>query len=77
MNYGSHPNDTLLAECEKVLLFSSFQRADFVSSLSIDGFFLDVNEADSIYLDDIVFRDIQTAEQQEELWLNQYYGYVV
>ncbi|KAJ5210385.1 hypothetical protein N7472_000524 [Penicillium cf. griseofulvum] len=53
MNYGSHPNDTLLAEY---------------------GFFLDVNEADSIYLDDIVFRDIHSAGQQEELWLNQYYG---
>ncbi|KAJ5780969.1 hypothetical protein N7457_006129 [Penicillium paradoxum] len=53
MNYGSHPNDTLLAEY---------------------GFFLDANEADSIYLDDIVFRDIDTAGQQEELWLNQYYG---
>lgn len=33
-----------------------------------------MNEADSIYLDDIVFRDIRTVEQQEELWLNQYYG---
>ncbi|OGE54453.1 hypothetical protein PENARI_c006G05102 [Penicillium arizonense] len=53
MNYGSHPNDTLLAEY---------------------GFFLDVNEADSVYLDDIVFRDIHTPEQQEDLWLNQYYG---
>ncbi|KAJ5336995.1 uncharacterized protein N7506_005017 [Penicillium brevicompactum] len=53
MNYGSHPNDTLLAEY---------------------GFILDVNEADSIYLDDIVFQDIHTPGQQEELWLNQYYG---
>lgn len=46
-------------------------------SFRIDGFFLDENEADSIYLDDIVFRDITTAGQQEELWLNQYYGYVI
>ncbi|CAG7932865.1 unnamed protein product [Penicillium olsonii] len=53
MNYGSHPNDTLLAEY---------------------GFVLDVNEADSIYLDDIVFQDIHSPGQQEELWLNQYYG---
>ncbi|KAJ5252381.1 hypothetical protein N7489_002791 [Penicillium chrysogenum] len=53
MNYGSHPNDTLLAEY---------------------GFFLDVNEADSIYLDDIIFRDIHSAGKQEDLWLNQYYG---
>ncbi|KAJ5124732.1 uncharacterized protein N7515_008557 [Penicillium bovifimosum] len=53
MNYGSHPNDTLLAEY---------------------GFFLDKNEADSIYLDDIIFRDVHSVEQQEELWLNQYYG---
>jgi hypothetical protein len=42
--------------------------------LFTDGFFLDVNEADSVYLDDIVFRDIHTPEQQEDLWLNQYYG---
>jgi hypothetical protein len=42
--------------------------------LFTDGFFLDVNEADSVYLDDIVFRDIHTSEQQEDLWLNQYYG---
>jgi hypothetical protein len=77
MNYGTHPNDTLLAECEKVLPSSSLRRTDILPSLSIDGFFLDVNEADSIYLDDIVFRDIHSAEQQEELWLNQYYGYVV
>lgn len=76
MNYGSHPNDTLLAECEKVLFFSSLRCADFVLRPFIDGFFLDVNEADSIYLDDIVFRDIHSAGQQEELWLNQYYGYV-
>lgn len=55
----------------------SFRHADFVPFHSIDGFFLDVNEADSIYLDDIIFRDIHSAEQQEELWLNQYYGYVV
>ncbi|KAJ5639723.1 uncharacterized protein N7484_007585, partial [Penicillium longicatenatum] len=38
------------------------------------GFFLEKNESDCIYLDDIVFRDIDNPDKQEELWLNQYYG---
>jgi hypothetical protein len=35
---------------------------------------LDKNDSDCIYLDDIIFRDLNSAEKQEELWLNQYYG---
>ncbi|KAJ5152977.1 uncharacterized protein N7482_009455 [Penicillium canariense] len=38
------------------------------------GFFLDKNDSDCLYLDDIIFRDLNSAEKQEELWLNQYYG---
>ncbi|GLI77165.1 hypothetical protein PoHVEF18_005450 [Penicillium ochrochloron] len=38
------------------------------------GFFLEKNDYDCIYLDDIIFRDLNTTEKQEELWLNQYYG---
>ena len=41
--------------------------------LLLDGFFLDENRDDCIYLDDIVFRDLD-AEKQEELQLHQYYG---
>ncbi|KAJ5772152.1 hypothetical protein N7520_002681 [Penicillium odoratum] len=38
------------------------------------GFILEKNTSDCIYLDDIVFRDINSSDKQEELWLNQYYG---
>lgn len=47
------------------------------ANVFLDGFILDKNESDCIYLDDIVFRDITTPDKQEELWLNQYYGYVL
>jgi hypothetical protein len=40
-----------------------------------DGFFLDRNEWDAIYLDDIIFRDL-TTPQKEELREQQYDGYV-
>jgi hypothetical protein len=40
-----------------------------------DGFYLDHNESDAIYLDDIIFRELTTAEK-EELNLQQYHGYV-
>lgn len=49
----------------------------FDADLLADGFFLDQNESDCIYLDDIVFRDIASPDKQEELWMNQYYGYVL
>ncbi|KAJ5884995.1 hypothetical protein N7495_009505 [Penicillium taxi] len=38
------------------------------------GFFLEKNNSDCIYLDDIVFRDLNSPDKQEELRLNQYYG---
>lgn len=44
------------------------------NSFLVDGFFLDKNGSDCIYLDDIVFRDIASPDKQEELQLNQYYG---
>jgi hypothetical protein len=40
----------------------------------VDGFFLEKNESDCVYLDDIIFRDITSADKREELALNQYYG---
>lgn len=43
--------------------------------MCIDGFYLDENGSDAIYLDDIVFRDL-TASEKEELRRYQYYGYV-
>lgn len=73
MSYGSHPNDFLLAECKIC------SRMDVTLSNDLgflDGFFLDENSSDCIYLDDIIFRDITSPDKQEELWLNQYYGYV-
>lgn len=72
MSYGSHPNDFLLAECE----YSSTHNITLADAF-LDGFILDKNESDCIYLDDIVFRDITSPDKQEELWLNQYYGYVL
>lgn len=39
-----------------------------------DGFVLEKNDSDSLYLDDIIFRDLNSRDKQEELWLNQYYG---
>lgn len=47
----------------------------FVEADHRDGFFLDDNESEAIYLDDIIFLDLNSS-QQEELNLQQYYGYV-
>ncbi|KAJ5116414.1 hypothetical protein N7456_000762 [Penicillium angulare] len=38
------------------------------------GFYLEKNDSDCIYLDEIVLGDIDNHEKHEELWLNQYYG---
>ncbi|KAJ5114689.1 hypothetical protein NUU61_000448 [Penicillium alfredii] len=38
------------------------------------GFFLDENGSDTVYLDDIIFRDINRPQLRDELWENQYYG---
>lgn len=40
-----------------------------------DGFFLNENESEAIYLDDIIFQDLSPI-LQEELNHQQYYGYV-
>ena len=47
----------------------------FILTWEVDGFFLDRNEWDAIYLDDIIFRDL-TMSQGEELREQQYNGYV-
>ena len=72
MSYGPHPNDFLFAECKfthMALLHTS------PNSFRKDGFFLDENECEALYLDDIIFRDLDPSAQ-EELNLQQYYGYV-
>jgi hypothetical protein len=40
-----------------------------------DGFFLDHNKFDAIYLDEIIFGQLTTAEK-EELNSQQFYGYI-
>lgn len=50
-----------------------FKRILFNKTTYLDGFFLDQNESDAIYLDDIVFRDL-TPSDKDELELQQYYG---
>jgi hypothetical protein len=47
----------------------------FILTWEVDGFFLNRNEWDAIYLDDIIFRDLTTS-QEEELREQQYEGYV-
>lgn len=74
MSYGSHPNDFLLAECEPYSVPQAIDQANV--SMRLDGFFLEHNESDCVYLDDIIFRDITSADKREELALNQYHGYV-
>lgn len=41
-----------------------------------DGFFLDENDCEALYLDDIIFQDLSPS-QQDELYHQQYYGYVL
>jgi hypothetical protein len=70
MSYGSHPNDFLLVECEHRCL----PCFDAILTSYEDGFFLDVNESDAIYLDDIVYTEL-TAAHKKELLSRQLYGY--
>lgn len=70
MSYGSHPNDFLFAECEWDLCLR------YRSNTTEDGFFLDENDCETLYLDDIIFRDLSPS-QQDELYHQQYYGYVL
>lgn len=72
MSYGPHPNDFLFAEC-KYHLYPCVVSAQLTCE---DGFFLDKNDCETIYLDDIIFRDLSPS-LQEELNLQQYYGYVI
>ena len=39
----------------------------------IDGFFLDQNESDAVYLDDVVFQDL-SVDDKEALRTHGYYG---
>ena len=40
-----------------------------------DGFYLETNESDALFLDDIIFKDLTVAEK-EELIHQGYHGYV-
>ena len=76
MCYGAHPNDFLFAECKNrtILIPTSCLVHSVRLTYMPDGFFLDENESDAVYLDDIVFRFLSPADQ-DELKLQQYYGY--
>ncbi|KAJ5594473.1 uncharacterized protein N7459_000681 [Penicillium hispanicum] len=58
-------------EGEEVYMSYGSHPNDFL--LAEYGFFLEKNESDCIYLDDVVLRNIGKSEE-EELWLHQYYG---
>lgn len=74
MSYGCHPNDFLMAECEIFMKWLRLSCRHIGLMSFLDGFFLDNNESDCIYLDDIIFRDIDPWEE-EKLHACQYYGY--
>lgn len=75
MSYGPHPNDFLFAECKPLWEpIIPIQRSPKPTYICIDGFFLDENDSEAVYLDDIILQDLD-ASQQEDLYLHQYYGY--
>jgi hypothetical protein len=47
--------------------------SSFTLLMSVDGFYLDSNQSEALYLDDIIFQDLNPS-LQEELNLQQYYG---
>lgn len=76
MSYGSHPNDFLFAECRWDLYSLCLIYSGALSNTTIDGFFLDENDCEALYLDDIIFQDLSPS-LQDELYHQQYYGYVL
>ena len=46
----------------------------YIANSETDGFFLDDNDSDAIFLDDIIFREL-TRQEKEELNIQQYFGY--
>lgn len=44
-------------------------------TLQKDGFFLDENNCETLYLDDIILKDLNPS-LQDELYHQQYYGWV-
>lgn len=63
MSYGSHSNDFLLVECQ----FPSVPFKSHVIKIHIyiDGFYLDNNPSDGVYLDDIILKDLTPSEKEE------------
>lgn len=75
MSYGPHPNDFLFVECALRGCGWFHQNIHTNQTPPTDGFYLDVNESDALFLDDIIFKDLTFAEI-EELIQQRYYGYV-
>lgn len=73
MSYGPHPNDFLFVECAYNTLSLHSLNPNNISST--DGFYLETNESDALFLDDIIFKDFTIAEK-EELIHQGYYGFV-
>jgi hypothetical protein len=74
MSYGSHPNDFLLIECLFLTGGVPQNLNDQLLTQPIDGFCLDDNESDAIFLDDVIFRELSKSEK-DELNMQQYLGY--
>lgn len=60
MSYGAHSNDFLFVEC-KYFRRMIVSPAKYVA----DGFFLDHNESDVIFLDDIISKELSEDERKE------------
>lgn len=69
ISYGSHPNDFLFIECQSQVWGIGWPNTNFKA----DGFFLDHNPSDAVFLDDIIFQDL-TAAEQEDLKRHDLYG---
>jgi hypothetical protein len=74
MSYGPHPNDFLFIECMRASF--PIPTPSNTDNAYKDGFCLEENESDALFLDGIIFKDFTVAEK-EELIFEQYHGYVL
>lgn len=74
MSYGPHSNDFLFTECKPTSppIPPHLYHNRILNHL--DGFYLDTNASETLYLDEIILQDLN-ASKQEELEFHQYYGY--
>jgi hypothetical protein len=61
MSYGPHSNDFLLVECQ--FPCCSFRVTEI--HMYVDGFYLDDNPSDGVYLDDIILKDLTPPEKDD------------